>query len=533
MKNKDNFNKAVVYARYSSDKQTEQSIEGQMHTCEKYAKEHNITIVDKYIDRAMTGTNDNRAAFQKMIKDSSKKEWQYVLVYKLDRFSRNKYESAIHKNTLKQNGVKLVSVMELIPDNPEGILLESVLEGINQYYSAELSQKVKRGIKESLAKGKYPFGTPPFGYSAVNNILQINDKEADVLKHIYSLYESGYTGPEISKILAEENISNRGKPFSKDYIYKLLSNSAYTGNYEHDGISYPNVYPQIIEEEQFKNVNKIFSDNKGKRKFRTNTKYLLTPKLICGICHKRMQGTYGTSKTKKRNYYYMCPTARTDACNKKPVKLEYLDKVVMNAIYKVFKNKKILDYFVDKLYELHTIKKDKTAIDLLQKNLNDLNTRIESLVESLANGIKSEAIYAKLQELEDEKTYTLRKLKLEKVKSYNNLTKDNIRNYLLNLYKDNSKNEQFDHLVIDKLVRNIVIYPKKIAIVFRTDYTEFQGDVTEEELEILDNYCKESKNKGSSKRKLHGAPKDNCTKLVKKLLVIANFFFAFFVYVKK
>ena len=120
---------AVIYARYSSDNQTEQSIEGQLRVCEEYAKKNNILILGTYIDRAMTGTNDNRPDFQRMIKDSSRKEWNYVICYKLDRFSRNKYETAIHKKTLRDNGVKVLSAMENIPDTPEGIILESLLEG--------------------------------------------------------------------------------------------------------------------------------------------------------------------------------------------------------------------------------------------------------------------------------------------------------------------------------------------------------------------------------------------------------------------
>ncbi len=123
---------AVIYCRYSSDSQTEQSIDGQLRVCTEYAKNNDILILDTYIDRAMTGTNDNRPDFQRMIKDSAKKNWDYVLVYKLDRFSRNKYETVIHKKTLRDNGVKVLSAMENIPDTPEGIILESLLEGMNQ-----------------------------------------------------------------------------------------------------------------------------------------------------------------------------------------------------------------------------------------------------------------------------------------------------------------------------------------------------------------------------------------------------------------
>ena len=129
----------VIYARYSSENQTEQSIEGQLRVCEEYAKAHDILILNTYVDRAMTGTNDNRADFQRMLKDSSKREWNFVLVYKLDRFSRNKYETAIHKKTLKDHGIKVLSATEHIPDSPEGIIFESMLEKVPMNVNVLLS----------------------------------------------------------------------------------------------------------------------------------------------------------------------------------------------------------------------------------------------------------------------------------------------------------------------------------------------------------------------------------------------------------
>lgn len=134
---------AVIYARYSCDKQTEQSIEGQLRVCQEYAKRNDILILNTYIDQAMSGTNDNRPDFQKMIKDSSRKEWNYVLVYKLDRFSRNKFEATIHKKTLKDNGVKVLSAMENIPDTPEGIILESLLEGFERSNGHKIKIRIK------------------------------------------------------------------------------------------------------------------------------------------------------------------------------------------------------------------------------------------------------------------------------------------------------------------------------------------------------------------------------------------------------
>ena len=154
---------AVIYARYSSDTQTEQSIEGQLRVCNEDAKNNDILILRTYIDRAMTGTNDNRPDFRQMIEDSKKHDFNVVLVYKFDRFSRNKYETTKHKKTLKDNGVKVVSATEYIPDSPEAIILESMIEGYAEYYSAELSQKVKRGMNETRQKGNFTGGTIIYG----------------------------------------------------------------------------------------------------------------------------------------------------------------------------------------------------------------------------------------------------------------------------------------------------------------------------------------------------------------------------------
>lgn len=218
----------VIYARYSSDSQTEQSIEGQLRVCNDYAKNNNIIILDTYIDRAMSGTNDNRPDFQRMIKDSSKKEWDFVIVYKLDRFSRNKYEATIHKNTLKNNGVKVLSVMENIPDSPEGIILESLLEGMNQYYSAELAQKVSRGMRETRLKGYFQGGPLPYGYKLNGRKVAIDEDDSEVVKFIYEPYAAEESVPKIQRILKEKGNLNRGRPFALKTLYIILNNEKYS-----------------------------------------------------------------------------------------------------------------------------------------------------------------------------------------------------------------------------------------------------------------------------------------------------------------
>ena len=147
---------AVIYARYSSDSQREESIEGQIRECTEYAKRNGITILDTYIDRALSVRSADRPEFQRMIKDAEKELFEIVLVWKLDRFSRDRYDSAYYKHILKKHGIKVVSAKENISEGPEGIILESMLEGMAEYYSAELSQQQNCLRKSSADRWKTP-----------------------------------------------------------------------------------------------------------------------------------------------------------------------------------------------------------------------------------------------------------------------------------------------------------------------------------------------------------------------------------------
>lgn len=183
--------RTVIYARFSSHSQTEQSIEGQLRECYDYAKKHDLLVVSEYIDRALTGTTDKRPSFLQMIEDSKKKTFDYVLVYQLDRFARNRYDSANYKAKLKKNGVRVLSAKENISEDASGILIEGVLESMAEYYSAELSQKVKRGIRESYEKGYFIGGFGLFGYDIIDKHWVINETEAAVVREIFERYRYG------------------------------------------------------------------------------------------------------------------------------------------------------------------------------------------------------------------------------------------------------------------------------------------------------------------------------------------------------
>ena len=196
----------VIYARFSSHSQTEQSIEGQLKVCNEYAAANNYVVVGEYIDRAQSGTTDNRTEFQRMIADSDRHTFEGVLVYQLDRFARNRYDSAINKAKLKKNGVRVLSAKENISDDASGILVEGVLESMAEYYSVELSQKIHRGMQINAQKCLSNGSNPGLGYKVDSERrFYVDEDEAKIVREIFHRYASGETVADIIRDLNSRN----------------------------------------------------------------------------------------------------------------------------------------------------------------------------------------------------------------------------------------------------------------------------------------------------------------------------------------
>ncbi len=285
MERKEKIN-AVIYTRYSSHNQREESIEGQLKICHEYAKQNNINVIGEYADRAMTGTNDNRPSFQKMLEDSNKRAFQAVLVYQLDRFGRNMYEIAKNEYSLKKNNVCLLSAKENINENDaSNVMLKGVLMTMAEYYSVELSQKVKRGMGINAEKGLYNGGTIPIGLRVdKDHHYQIDEETAPIVRKIFEMYNDGHTIVQIKKYL-----ETKGLKYSSCKIRTVLGNKKYIGIYTHNGKETPNVIPQIIDNELFEDIQQKLEKNKHSRsRLKTKTEYILTTKLFCGNCKTMM-----------------------------------------------------------------------------------------------------------------------------------------------------------------------------------------------------------------------------------------------------
>ncbi len=417
----------------------------------------------------MTGTNDKRADFQRMLKDSTNKAWDYVLVYKIDRFGRNKYEIAMNKHTLKANGIKLLSAMENIPDTPEGIILESLLEGMAEYYSAELAQKVRRGMNESRQKGQFTGGILPYGYKVEGKKIVIDNDAAEVVRFIFEQYSKDMVANEISQILMEKGITYRGKPFAKYRVYKILQNTKYSGIYHHGDEIFTNIYPAIVSKEIFEKV-QIKNKNNRYGSKSEDVKYLLRKKIICGYCGSTINGISATSKSKKKKRYYCCSGRYLrKSCTKKYVRKDALENAVVQALMSAFDDTAIIDRFADKIIAVYETKQQNQAIlTLLLQEQNKIIKAKNNILAAIEEGVITNTTKERLQELEAKQEELSDKIALEQSKAKTTIRKENIVAYIKQALKNKAER------LLDLLVRQIVLYDDKIII--RCKYTDSGKD---------------------------------------------------------
>jgi len=454
---------AVIYARYSSDSQTEQSIEGQLRVCEEYAQRNNIVILNTYIDRAMTGANDNRPDFQQMIKDCTNHEWQYVIVYKIDRFSRNKYETAKYKKILKDNGVKLLSAMENIPDTPEGIILESLLEGMAEYYSAELAQKVKRGMHETRLKGFFQGGTLPYGYKLDGRKIVIDETKVEVVQYIFKQYALGKFVRNIIEELNSKAIYKNGKPFAHNTIYGILKNAKYTGMYEKDGEIYDNMYPQIIDNETFNKVKARFKvDRYGTKSVKTI--YLLRNKLVCGYCGKMVSAESGTTRLGKKINYYKCIGIKKyrNGCQKETIRQDILEEFILNSITTELSKPQNIDTIVKYLMDLQNTPNNNSTLNILAKSKKQAEMTLNNIMKAVEQGVVNKTTNKRMQELEQQIDELDKQMLVERSKTTTKISEQDIKEF----YKEALLQEPL--ILIDILVKEIKVFNDRFEITFNS-----------------------------------------------------------------
>ena len=467
----------ILQAAETLDNQREESIEGQIRECTAYAEKNGITIVKHYIDRAISAKTDNRPEFQQMIKDSDKKLFDIVLVWKLDRFARNRYDSARYKTQLKKNGVKLMSATEVISEGPEGIILESVLEGYAEYYSADLSEKVIRGMTENALKGKFTGGAIPFGYIInADHRFEIDPLTAPFVAETFQRYNDGQTMREIRDWLNEKGVKNqRGGLMTFNTIQHMLNNRRYIRELKYRNVLIPDAILSIVSAELFNDVQeKMLKNKKAPARRKAEDDSLLTTKLFCGYCGALMYGESGTSRTGEVHRYYKCATAKKHkGCKKKTVRKQWLEDLVVNQTMQLVKDDAAMESIIAKVMELQN--KENTNIPLYEKQLRDAESGIQNMLNAIQAGILTSSTKERLEQLEETKRELEARIAEEKL-AKPKVTEEFIRFWLLRFRKlDMSLKDQRQALV-DTFINAIYLYDDKVLITF--NYKEGTQTVT-------------------------------------------------------
>lgn len=452
----------VLYLRYSSDKQTEQSIEGQERICRQYCERNDMRIVDVYIDRALSASKntEKRVSFQKMIKDSERGGWEAVVVYKLDRFARNRYDSATYKNRLKRNGVKVLSATENITDSPESIILESVLEGMAEFYSQELAQKVTRGMRETALKCNSCGCNVPLGYMVENKKIVENPVTSPIVTEAFERYANGETMASICDDFNARGFrTSKGSVFNKNSFRSMFKNERYIGVYEYKDIRIEGGVPSIVSKEIFDAVQERLKTNAAApAKSKAKIRYLLSGKLFCGHCGELMTGESGNGRHGTKHHYYTCSSRkRFHSCDKKAIRKEALEIAVVEDVLQIL-TQDVVDEIADmavKQAELEV--EENVIIPALEAELHDTDKSINNLLRLVEQGSTSPSLFKRLDELEDIKKSLESRIE-EEAEQFVALEKEHVAWWLSQFVQGDVNDEEFRRKIIDMLVNSVTVW---------------------------------------------------------------------------
>lgn len=456
--------RAVIYSRYSAGPdQTIQSIEGQLRVCKNYIASHGWELIQYYADEHISGRTDRRPQFQEMISAAERGEFDVLVVYSTDRFSRNKFDSINYKKKLKDLGIRIAYAAENIPDGPEGVLLESLMEGWAEYYSEELSRKVKRGMQETARKSKSNGGRRTFGYRTdEEGNLVVDEEEARAVREVFKMVASGQTIASAVEWLHDNGyVSTIGKPHTHNSVKKMLTNRRYIGIYTWDQIEIENGCPSIIDKMTFNEVQQRFEENKRVMP-KNRVKFLLSGKLYCGLCGSPMTGCSGTSKTGKIYSYYRCKGKDI-----KNISKDELEDLVASLTSQFFSSRSELDQIVDMLY-YYMAKKNASERDsrVPKMRISELKRQKDNLVAVIAQ-TGNASLVSKLSEVEAELA-RLEELQEQKKKRKKTFTKEELRLSLEAFLDrvDRLDPETSDRRIIDALVKEVWVYEDRLEIIF-------------------------------------------------------------------
>ena len=466
---------AVIYARYSSSGQREESIEGQIRECTEYAERNGLRVIKSYADKALTGRTDRRPDFQQMIADSEKHLFQVVICWKTDRFARNRYDSAVYKAKLRKNGVRIVYAREAVPEGPEGIILESVMEGFAEYYSANLAENVRRGNYDSALQHK-TLGKRVFGYrTADDGTYEIDPETGPVVTQIFQDYKHGKTMKQIYEELNHRGYRTlTGGPFNKSSLHRLLTNEKYIGVYSFQDIRDEDVIPKLTDPQTFAEVQHKLAGAKKKRRNRDLDRpdFLLTGKVFCGHCGEPMPGDSAKGEHGQKYYYYTCMNKRRRKCTKKREPKEALEDFIVSKLIEILhSDQNYLEEISQRVADnLKSGSSNSEKADL-EKRLANNQKKIQSLVTAVEEGMPYKSVSARLSELESENERISMQIEEITMSQPPEITTEQILFMLERLADGMAEDPDYRRRIVDIFLNSVYLYDDG-KVIMHLNFTE-------------------------------------------------------------
>jgi len=459
----------VIYARYSEGPhQTDQSIEGQVADCKAYAAKNGINILGVYADRHISGKSAaTRPEFQRLIDDAQAGRFECVIVWKIDRFGRNRQDIALYKLKLKRAGVKLFYAAESVPEGPEGIILESVLEGIAEYYSEDLRQKVIRGRRETLKKGKLAGTALPIGYKRVDGRPVIDESTAPLVREVYRMYIAGEGVKSCIEYLNAHGVTGcRGGKIGQAVMYRMLRSKRYLGIFDESGIELR--ADPIIDEATYEEAQKMHKGSRQNAAAKAKDEYLLSCCCFCGYCGTMLVGDSGTGKSGRTYHYYTCGKRKrkgSKACQLKSLNRDFLDDLVISATVEDMLTEETIKALTDEVMDIQAEGQKESPAVALKSALDGNKKKQANIVRAIEIGNAPDILISRLQELQDEATdleARIRQAEYERP----TVSREAVEGWLRSFKAGDKKDPAFRKRLVETFVARVDVYKDKAVIYY-------------------------------------------------------------------
>lgn len=395
--------RGVIYARYSSHNQREESIEQQVEECTAFARANNITIMHVYADKAISGKTDRRTQFQRMMRDAEKQQFQVVVAYKSNRIARNMLNALQYEAKLDLFGIRTIYAKEEFGNTAAGRFALRTMMNVNQFYSENMAEDIRRGLADNAQNCKVN-GALPLGYrKGVDGRYEIDEAEAEIVREIFNKVLKDVPFVDIADDLNARGIkTKKGTAWNKGSFHRMLTNTNYIGVYHYSDVVIEGGVPPIIGRSVFEAMQHKLKNKKNPQgRHRDTGDYLLTGKLKCGYCQSNMVGVSGRGKMGVLYYYYVCNKKRMEsACHKENVRRDWIEQTVAEMTQEIILQDDVIEWIAENAVQYLREAKENSDLALMKVELESNQKAASNIMAAIEQGIITATTKERLLEVE-------------------------------------------------------------------------------------------------------------------------------------